>query len=191
MVLRCASERGRALRSYSSSVVAAGVGVVVCIGLYRGANGRVPRAAAEREHLGDDARIARNMSVMTGSCRGVVMRSHARASLSFVYSHTRPPHLDPLPSPHHRTSLIMGQSRSYHSTPSLPCMRLLQLIIPRARISSIAVYGRHGEAVKLCVDAMNFTFAPVLPVLLTDRLPRALYACACVCMQSTPTNWSD
>jgi hypothetical protein len=50
------------------------------------------------------------------------------------------------------SSLTMGQSRSYHSALS-GCSKLT--VMPALRVSSVAVYGGHGEAVKLCVDAFS------------------------------------
>jgi len=42
---------------------------------------------------------------------------------------------------------------------SFPCVTMLQLtVMSPLRVSSIAVYGRHGEAIQLCVDAISHSF---------------------------------
>ena len=73
----------------------------------------------------------------------------------------------------------MGQSRSYHSAlqPRSPLYQMLPLtVMSSLRVSSVTVYGGHGEAVQLSVDA--FHTRPLRFLML------------CVCVQSTPVNWS-
>ena len=75
-------------------------------------------------------------------------------------------------------SLIMGQSRSYHSAlqPRSRLCQMLQLtVVYPLRVSSISVYGGHGKAVQLSVDAFHTS---------SSLFPHAL------CVQSTPMNWS-
>jgi hypothetical protein len=69
----------------------------------------------------------------------------------------------PVLHPRCQTSLIMGQSRSYHGTLSSPfhLHQVLQAnpqLHPTPIFSRITVYGGYGEAVQLCVRLSVFTF---------------------------------